>query len=419
MSSKMTIIEGNSNDKDNVRAYMVKGEPGKDGVSPTITPSRSGEQTTLTIEDGEGTKQAVINDGFSPTVETTKEDGVTTVEITDINGTKTTEIVDGIDLTGGVPTDGVIGFDGEAADIPDGYEVIGNIDEKLVHVGATAPTDGERVWFKKSKNLLSIEKAERDVASPYLVGGLSYIFDKGSSVIKVSGTSTQGASGLNFLVNGRFPAGTYTMSGFPNKNVGVQDRGTIYLWYDTTPNANLNNQDQILTSVFGSRTFTATQEFTLGLRIISDNGTTTGGVYNETYELQLEEGSTATEYEPYVEPSIYVDEEELHFNNYSLDEQVIGKWIDGKPLYRKTITIDMTAEHTTNTSQAHNISNIAFISSIRGIMKRTSGQYIDLNLYENSSYRVEVKADTTNLVYQNAGFVGTAYITIEYTKTTD
>lgn len=132
MSSKMTIIEGNSNDKDNVRAYMVKGEPGDDGVSPTITPSKSGSQTTLTIVDGEGTKQAVIDDGFSPTVTTSKTDGVTTVTITDLNGTRTAEIVDGIDLTGGVPTDGVIGFDGVAADIPDGYEVVGDTDEKLV-----------------------------------------------------------------------------------------------------------------------------------------------------------------------------------------------------------------------------------------------------------------------------------------------
>lgn len=123
MSSKMTIIEGNSNDKDNVRAYMVKGEPGDDGVSPTITASRSGSTTTLNIVDGEGTKQAVINDGVSPIVEVSKEDGITDITITDFNGTHTAEIVDGIDMTGGVPTDGVIGFDGVAADIPDGYEV--------------------------------------------------------------------------------------------------------------------------------------------------------------------------------------------------------------------------------------------------------------------------------------------------------
>lgn len=86
--SKMTIIEGNSNDKDNVRGYMVKGEP-----------------------------------GVSPTVGVSKEDGVTTLTIEDAEGTHTATIADGDDLVGGVPTDGIIGFDGEAADIPDGYEI--------------------------------------------------------------------------------------------------------------------------------------------------------------------------------------------------------------------------------------------------------------------------------------------------------
>lgn len=123
MSSKMTIIEGNSNDKDNVRAYMVKGEPGNDGVSPTIDVERTNNKVTVSTVDAEGTHEADIYDGVSPTVTTSKEDGVTTVTITDINGTRTAEIVDGIDLTGGVPTAGVIGFDGVAADIPDGYEV--------------------------------------------------------------------------------------------------------------------------------------------------------------------------------------------------------------------------------------------------------------------------------------------------------
>ena len=193
------------------------------------------------------------------------------------------------------------------------------LNDKLVSVGVEAPENGERVWFSKSKNLLSIERAENNVSSPKVVSGLSYIFDIGSNVVRVEGTSTTGASGTNFLIKGRFPAGTYTVSGFPNKNVGINDRGTLYLWYDTTPNASLNNQDEIFTSVYGSKTFTASQEFSLGFRIISDNGTTAGGVYDETYELQLEKGSTATSYEPYIEPSINVDEEEI-FNKNTFDQ---------------------------------------------------------------------------------------------------
>lgn len=113
---KVTIIDGNneielSTIEDNVKAFMVKGEPGTNGVSPTIETSRTGKVTTITIEDAEGTKEADINDGFDPTATVTKANRIATVTITDINGTTTTEIHDGIDLTGGVPTNGVIGFD--------------------------------------------------------------------------------------------------------------------------------------------------------------------------------------------------------------------------------------------------------------------------------------------------------------------
>lgn len=43
------------------------GEPGEDGVSPTVTASKSGKVTTVTITDAQGTKTATINDGTDGT----------------------------------------------------------------------------------------------------------------------------------------------------------------------------------------------------------------------------------------------------------------------------------------------------------------------------------------------------------------
>lgn len=123
MGAKITIVEGNSNDKDNVRNYMVKGEKGSDGVSPSASVTRGTNSATVTVTDAEGTTSAVLNDGYSPTVTATKVEKTTTITMTDINGTTTAEIKDGIDLTGGVPTNGVIAFDGVSADVPNGYEV--------------------------------------------------------------------------------------------------------------------------------------------------------------------------------------------------------------------------------------------------------------------------------------------------------
>ena len=95
--AKMTIIEGNSNDKDNTRAYMVKGERGDDGVSPTVETSKTGDTATITITDVEGEHEVELKDGVSPTVETSKSGKVTTVTITDAEGTHTATINDGED----------------------------------------------------------------------------------------------------------------------------------------------------------------------------------------------------------------------------------------------------------------------------------------------------------------------------------
>lgn len=103
--SKITVIEPNPNDKDNVKAYMVKGERGDDGVSPTFETSKEGHVATITITDVEGTHNVELEDGQ-----------------------------DGRDLTGGVPTSGVIGWLGnekiytcDGTEIGDYYFIYGSI----------------------------------------------------------------------------------------------------------------------------------------------------------------------------------------------------------------------------------------------------------------------------------------------------
>lgn len=99
--SKITIIEGNSDDKDQVRNYMVKGEKGADGVSPTVEISKTGGVTTITITDAEGPQTATINDGIdgedgvSPTITSSKVGSTTTLTIVDAEGTHTATINDG------------------------------------------------------------------------------------------------------------------------------------------------------------------------------------------------------------------------------------------------------------------------------------------------------------------------------------
>lgn len=58
--SKIIIVEGNSNDKDNIRAFMVKGPKG-DGA--TIDVVKENGVATITINDSEGEKTFTLSDG--------------------------------------------------------------------------------------------------------------------------------------------------------------------------------------------------------------------------------------------------------------------------------------------------------------------------------------------------------------------
>lgn len=106
--------------------------------------------------------------------------------------------------------------------------------------------------------------------------------------------------------------------------------------------------------------------------------------------------------------------------NYTTDEQVIGTWIDGKKLYKKTIDIEINKANTSSEFVTNNtLTNVDNICNIYGILVRTSKSTLTVPYYENSSYFFDVKVDSTNVRILNNGFYGKSYLTIEYTKTTN
>lgn len=112
--------------------------------------------------------------------------------------------------------------------------------------------------------------------------------------------------------------------------------------------------------------------------------------------------------------------------NYSTEEQIIGKWVDGKPLYQKTLKINTTLDVGDHKFD-HGVANLDTVYSITGIIISRG-----TNHDEYSTGIVEAQA-TTQLVntywqrslnkihiYNNMNYgATTAYITIQYTKTTD
>lgn len=117
---------------------------------------------------------------------------------------------------------------------------------------------------------------------------------------------------------------------------------------------------------------------------------------------------------------------------YSEEERVVGCWLDGKPLYQRTITIDTIASSLGVQRFAHNVANIETAFAISGtwLQKSDDSIYIgtkdiirtdgsgNINIGRGS---VGVWVDTTNIIIDTSENRSSQYlvVTFQYTKTTD
>lgn len=108
-------------------------------------------------------------------------------------------------------------------------------------------------------------------------------------------------------------------------------------------------------------------------------------------------------------------------HNYSLEEQAIGTWIDGKPLYRKVVGIESLPNNEA-LIQNHNISGIDNIININGFATNgTEFRPIPFNSATANRIDIQITADRTSIYFRTNIDVSAfhAYIILEYTRTTD
>lgn len=113
-----------------------------------------------------------------------------------------------------------------------------------------------------------------------------------------------------------------------------------------------------------------------------------------------------------------------NMSTYSTTEEVVGTWINNKPIYRKTINFGALPNNTTK-SVNHNISSLDYVTDIKGVAYNSnSSLYVPLphvNVY-GANYGLEVYMDNTKvyiIAASDMSAYNNSYITIEYTKTTD
>lgn len=270
-----------------------------------------------------------------------------------------------------------------------------NIEQEGIIVSPTEPvTNRRKVWMQKGKNLFDKNKM---------------FFESGDL------NSTTGNSEVN------------------------TNRIRISRYIEVTPNTayTLNSSNNILAGRFieydENKVFIKAS-YGIGTIITSANTKYVKWSYSTTSvpeNIQLEQNSTATTYEEYIEPKTYI----LNDNNvyeefmkkeeniYSTDEQVIGKWIDGKTLYRKTIVDNNRIGAGETLLINHGISNIEEITNVKYGIVYQEEYYPSPVIYDDYTTQLVInKITKTQIHVKSFGEVWATHkltITIEYTKTTD
>ena len=99
------------------------------------------------------------------------------------------------------------------------------------------------------------------------------------------------------------------------------------------------------------------------------------------------------------------------YDTYSTNETVIGTWIDGKPIYRKVVTLSTTKTiDMGGISISHGISNINIPIDCKGI-NNAACAVSDL-------FWVNTKNSTSGTFYNAEGLEDVKFLVFEYTKTT-
>ena len=270
-------------------------------------------------------------------------------------------------------------------------------------VSPSEPTTGEEVWLQKGKNL--IDKG-------YLRTGV-YKLGDGTYVDGADSCCTKNFIEINNSKN-------YVLSWSSPSNSQL----VYVLYYDENKNYLGNSSTQFSN---GSLTLNNYVNYSDAKYVNLRFDATLSSLTN----LQLEQSEIATPYEPFTrkihtknDNGVYEEfYNETNREIYSLAEQKIGTWIDGKPLYRKVVDFGYLPNATTKLVST-GASNVDIVTNLRGIGISNYGS-LSIPLADTSALTNQVALwydKTTNQIQIKSGvdrssFYG--YVTIEYTKTTD
>ena len=103
---------------------------------------------------------------------------------------------------------------------------------------------------------------------------------------------------------------------------------------------------------------------------------------------------------------------------YSTEEKVVGKWIDGKPVYRKVLSATLPS---TNGGSVANLTSLNIDSLVRLESFKTTDARLPNNYKDTSNNGYSLYVSGTSLLAQltSAIYGKSVNVILEYTKTTD
>ena len=245
----------------------------------------------------------------------------------------------------------------------------------------------------------------------------------GQALVKRSSTDGDVEwSTINSIPNGGSTGQALVKHSATDKDVEWAD--TEKVQYDTMPTAAASNVGLIVQFVG-----TTNANYTNGLfyKCINNSGTYSW----ELCDVQEAQGLNSDSIQDIIGSASLSNYAVTGGNTYSTSEQIVGRWIDGKPLYQKTITGTSPANNTATVigSVASLVAANAKIKNMFGYIEWDSGTDSGVVMIPNYSFRdqqnsvnIWVGANSASLYMECMGslnFSRPFTLTIQYTKTTD
>lgn len=291
-----------------------------------------------------------------------------------------------------------------------------------VYVGAEEPTAGEKVWFRKGKNVFNAYSSD---ISYYLrnTDKEKYTINNSNS-IKVEGTGVSW-NRLEITISNLKANTKYTINSIVTNT--TQGYAGLLCDYGNNSVQYVSNKEKFNAKI----TIVTDENGKVKLQFYTNYSSTTQNSSAIFSEIQLEEGEEATTYEAYIEPKlllrnsngVYEEFAKKSEEVYSTEETKIGTWIDGKPLYRKVLSL--TTPSTTNSTKIANFDKTFIIKNYYGnAFISASNQLLPINFYFTDVYKIATYVvNNSGEIYMKIGSEAyrnqQATLTIEYTKTTD